>query len=524
MFDRKSFEGFGSRMENMLLSFPIYQLSQAKDPRFKGLNMVELGFSTMLFLLEMMLSSKKRATPDDVTLFLQRTVEEVYKISYSQEQATELRKYLLDTKLRNSGKKFRYPYTDYETGEQKELLIDLIEYDNYSIQMYKDEKVYLKLSNQGIELLFKTKEMYQEMQISITMLYFKQQLVKGAYSEALNSVNDLLLQIQQQINVFESKAAKLRSNVLSEFNYEKMKEELEKSRERTAEEKEQLIGLKLNVANAKENYQLQRLTKKEQERMNQIEEIERVLNQCTVNHAKLYVEKKKLLSTLKDSLELIIENMFSKTFHFEKEVIDKWYENQMNQEKLSAILVPMMPMRKTKMYNPLEAFSPQKTRKLKEVEAETIEEIDSETIRMDYEEEEKMRKEKEKLNLQLMKVIFKPLLTYEDYNLSDALNLLQENDMHLYSQIQNEYLDEFLMLCIKLHRSDNRAFSRVSLNELFDASEVVRLLVKTTHSLVELEDIDSFSMVETCKKIEFPSGDQITDFKIIRKVSEADAV
>lgn len=524
MFDHKMFEGFGSRMENLLLSLPIYQLSQAKDSRFSKLNLVELGFATLIFLLETMLGSKKRATPNDIVLFLQKTVQDIYKIPYTQQEAEELKKYLVDNKLRNNGRKYRIPYTDYETGEQKDMLIDLIEYDNYSIRMNKDGKTYLKLSNQGIEVLFKTKEMYQEMQISITMLYFKQQLEKGSYSEALNSVNDLSIQIQQQIKSFQSKAGKLQSNVLSEFNYQKLKSELETSRERTEEEKEQLAGLKLQVTSVKEKYQIQTLTKKQQKKMNMIEEIDRTLRHCSTLHERLFSQKKQMLSTLKSALELMIENLFGKTFHFEKEVIDNWYENQMNQDKLSSILVPMMPMKRHKIYNPMEAFAPQRIKKKREDNVEKIIELDEETIRREQEEEERRKKEKEKVNMRLMKLIFKPLLDYDAYQISDALKILQENDFQFYSELQDDVLDEFLKLCVKIHRGNYFIFQRVSLDELIDVSEVVGLLVKLTHQMEELEDIGEFVIEETGDVLEFPSGERITDYKIKRKERDLEDV
>lgn len=524
MLNHKGFDGFGNRMENLLLSFPIYQLSQANDTRFKNLNLVELGVATMIFLLETMLSGRKRATLDDVTFFLQKTVQKVYKINYSQQEAVDLRKYLLDQKLRNNGKKFVIPYVDFETGESKEMLIDLIEYDQYSIDMFKDGKSYLKLSDQGVEVLFKTKEMYQEMQISITMLYFKQQLEKGVFEEALNSINDLALQIQHQINVFKTKEEKLKANVLTEFNYDKMKKELKDSRNRTAEERKQLVGLKVNVDGTREKYQLQQLTKEEYRKMDQIEEIDRMLRICTDEHAKLFIKKKGLLSTLGNALEMMIENIFSKTFHFEKEVIGNWYDNQMGQEKLSAILIPMMPMKVKKMYNPLEAFNPQKVRKIRKAKEEVIDEPTDEEVQRIQAEREKVRKAKERIDLILIEVLLKPLLVYQEYRVSDAIKLVRNYDFSLYNKIQNNYAREFMLLCIRLHESNYRQLEAVAMDQLYDVSEIVQLVVKITHKIIDLEGFGSFLMLGTDQVLEMPSGDMITDFIIKRKVSESDAV
>jgi hypothetical protein len=47
-------------------------------------------------------------------------------------------------------------------------------------------------------MLFKTKEMYNELQVSITQLYLRQQIQKGVFDGALRSVEELALAVRNE--------------------------------------------------------------------------------------------------------------------------------------------------------------------------------------------------------------------------------------------------------------------------------------------------------------------------------------
>jgi hypothetical protein len=501
----------------MMLYFPIFQLSQATHSKYKKINLMELGFGTLIFMLDQMLSNKRKITNQTLTIFLKKTVEDIYNIVMTLEEANELRIYLVDTKLRNEGKKFSFKYTDYQTGEEKEELTDLIQYEDYSLKNIKENEIYLKLTPEAIELLFKTKEMFGELQISITMLYFKQQLKKGAYSEAFQTVKELLTQIDTQIEKFNNKMIKIKTNTLTEFNYEQISKDLEKSKEDTEREKDELNNLKEQVRQVRNNYQLMKLNKKEQQKMDQIEEIDKYLRKCMTSHESLFIKKQDFLATIKTSFELLIENMFSKAFHFEREIIDGWVDNRINQEVLSSILTPILPMKINKLYNPMEIFLPQKLINKKEVIVEEVVVLDEESIKKTYEEEQRVSAAREKIDSKIIRFMLEPLIMKESYYLSDAFKELREKDFGFYQDLQELYIPNLMELCVTLHQSDYKSFEMFSLEKIAVSPIIVQLLVKLTNKLNDLSDIDSFEIESTKGYIEFPNGAKITDIIIRRK-------
>ena len=78
--------------------------------------------------------------------------------------------------LRNGGRPFSYLFQDLETGQEELYKFALIDTADYQVQ----GKMKYKLSEIGLDLLFKTKEIYSELRISISQLYLRQQIEKGA--------------------------------------------------------------------------------------------------------------------------------------------------------------------------------------------------------------------------------------------------------------------------------------------------------------------------------------------------------
>lgn len=513
----EAFTGFNTRMENLLLFEPLYQLDNSKMAEFKDYKLKELGFATLSYMLEQMLVGTERITPESLTIFLQKTITDVYNKQLSYVEAESLRKYLVDRKLRNSGNKFTSEYTDFETGEKKEFSLDLIVYDDYSLKKIQDNKIHLKLSDKAVELLFKTKEIFQEAQITITVLFFKQQLEKGNFSSALRIAMELAFQIEQSILTFDQQIQRMKANALSEFNAERMRENLDRSRDQTEQEKEQIEALYYQVRDIRDNYQLMKLSRKQQEKLNQVESIDQYLRQCMVRHEVLLGKKQDLLQSVKNSFELLIENIFNKTYNFQREIIDSWIDKEITQDTLSRLLMPMLPLNHKKIHNPMEAFSPQRYRRKNILIEEKATNISKETEEIFFEQEEKIRKEKENLHYKILAAIIKPIKKKEFYHISEALIELEESDPALFDLITETNVEEFIAVCIELHRINYRKFENANLREVKGAPLIVRHLIKLTKENDVLEDIEGFEIVPGNKIAELSDNFSMDNFIIIRK-------
>lgn len=515
----KLFEGFSERYKNIILFQPIFQLSQSKDPKYNHLNLMEIGIAVLLMMLEKMLTGKSKISPDDINHFLQQLLKERYGVQMNSTEVNEFRNYIIDDKLRNGGRRFINHYTDLATGEEKVYSFDLITYDDFSYKDLREKNLYLKLTQEGIELLFKTKEMFAEMQISITMLYFKQQLEKGMFTQALTAVEELKLQIQTQINTIIKYENDLRSNALTMFKRNELEKKYRDSYEQTKQEKSQLSDLRLNVDGVKANYIAGQLSRKERKAYDQVLKIEKELTSCIAKHEILFTRKFELLKTLTSSLQLLIENAFSKQLHFEQEIIESWVAKKINQSKARDILKPVMPIRVNKFYNPFSAYDPQYVKKKRHEEEQSEDTLDNLTLAIHREMLEQEKEAVYKKEMEALEMILLPLKEKNRYFLSDIINELKTNQPEQYKRLEEELLQHFLNISVKVHRSPYKAFGPIPPEELPFEPDENRMMAYLGRKHQELEELEGFNVIATERQLVFDKGVVVTDYVVERKVN-----
>lgn len=512
----KIFEGFSERYKNILLFQPIYQLAQSKDQKYSHLNMMELGVSVLLMMLEKMLAGEGKISPEQINIFLQQLLRDRYNVLMNSTEANDLRSYLVDGKLRNGGDKFMNHYTDLATGEEKIYAFDLITYDGFSYQDLKEKNLYLKLTQEGIELLFKTKELFAEMQISITMLYFKQQLSKGMFLQALSAAEELKLQIQTQIGTIEKYENDIRSNALTMFKRDELEKKYEESFKQTKEDKQQLSELRTTIDEVKANYIAGQLSRKEKDAYGQVLRIEKVLTICIAKHEMLFAQKFKLLKTLTNSLQVLIGNAFSRNFNFRQEILESWIERKIGQSKAEAVLKPIMPMKVNKFYNPFAAFDQQYIRKVNDESIQVMDLVDNLQLAIHH---EVLEQEKEAIynkEMKALEFILLPLQTKDRYFLSDIFKEVKQSDPEYLSRVEEELLQHLLNISIKLHRSRYKSFGPISSEELPFESDETRMMAALGKKYPALREVEEFEMVSTERVMTFNKGTVMTDYIIER--------
>ncbi|WP_430787214.1 hypothetical protein VBD025_15855 [Virgibacillus flavescens] len=444
-------------------------------------------------------------------------MKEVYGTMLSQDEANELRRYLVDEKLRNNGENFAYSHTVYPGDEKKTIQFQLIEYANWTYEGHKNKEINLRLSEKGIELLFKTKEMFSEMQISITALFLKQQLEKGEFAPALNAAKDLIFQIDSQRNSIDRYSEKIRRNAISALEKDRLNQTIENSTNQTKQEKEQINDLRKNIDEIKMNYINGVLTKRERKKYETILQIDSLLDSCNSKIAILFTKKLDLSTTARSSVELLIENLFAKKFNFEQAVLQNWVTKRVTQEKAHKLLKPIMPVKYPKTYHPMWAFKTQTVKKVnhnleKMLPELSEEEKEAEILKL------KQQEEKDFQNFKRMaEYLLLPLIEKEYYFISDVLKDLRENNLSLYSELENQDFQLFLDTVMALHFNTYKQFEMHDLDEIAHDPDENKVLISITNENDELEDIGGFLIVETEKEFEFANGAMITDFIILRK-------
>src|SRR5699024_3097557 len=192
--------GYRDRMRRLALMDPLDELAgkRTKDQNGLDVDMRGLGMLTLLFFFERRLSRAYQTSRKDVTEFLLRMTADTYEVSFSQME--KITNDLMEVFRPVDGKKRRYQFVNWETKEEDEISYKIINDNGLDA---KTTTQFYTLDEDGLELLFATKEFYSEFQISINQLLLNQQINKGQFHDALREVREMELNVMTLVERFE---------------------------------------------------------------------------------------------------------------------------------------------------------------------------------------------------------------------------------------------------------------------------------------------------------------------------------
>lgn len=494
-------DGFNERMKHIAMFSPILRLEQ--PTKFKDLPIPTVALYVLLYMLENKLAFNKNTTKEELQYIILEVVRQFWNKGFTKAEADELEDWLVSKNLRNRGKAHTFTYYDFEKREEKTHYFHLIEYGEGTnvFSGREDNLDDFTLTSTGLDMLFKTKEVFGELRITISQLFFKRQFEKGLFTDALRRIHEMHTLIEDE----KKRIKKLQSNIVKDALGVSQRSELEAMIKRIDEtlktEREQFKDLQNLVEEKIDEYHEGRLTEKEQEGIHIIQEIEGKLLQAISLHESLFTEKQKTQNIMSESLESSIIHAFSVHLDFEQEILRELIEVPAKAEVLNAFSKPLLPLRHHKTFNPLLALAPQKRYKQKQQKEEEIVEVDEETKRIHEQEEDRKKQEIENKEYRYITALLKHLEEKDKYLLSDVLQLIETQDESLYEEILYNP-DSLLGLIAELHQSEYNRFEKVTSDvwkNLPDDKKMNRMLIRLATEVSTLQEIGPFSLLETDK-------------------------
>ncbi|MFF2876143.1 hypothetical protein ACFVR2_07455 [Gottfriedia sp. NPDC057991] len=492
-------EGFTERMKHVGMFAPILRVENPS--KFKELPISSIVLYVLLYMLENKLSLNTSTTKEELQFEIYELVKHNWCPTFTTKEAIELEEWLVSKHLRNHGKAHEFTYFDFEKGEERKHFFHLIEYGE-RMNVFADhssETTDFALTSTGLELLFKTKEVFGELRITMSQLFFRKQFEKGLFTDALRRIQEMHTLIEDEKKRIKKLQSSIIKDALGVSQRNDLANMLKQIHDTLKLERDQFRELQNLVEEKINEYHEGRLTEREAEGIHVIQEIGSKLNEAINLHESLFTEKQKTQNIMSDSLESSIVHAFSVYLDFEQEILNEIVESPVNEETLNIISKPLLPFRHKKIFNPLVVFTPQSRIKRKESKAEAIIEIDEETILMLEEKEELERQEQESREFGYVYAILSPLTKKESYTLKDVLTETEVRHPEIYHTII-ERQDDFLGFVTELHQAEYNQFEQVPPDiwqKLSGDKKVNRLLIKLTNELPLLESVNNFSLMET---------------------------
>ncbi|HHV29135.1 hypothetical protein [Acetivibrio mesophilus] len=521
MHQSKAYEGtaldclkdFRQRMNNLA---PFIHLSRKLIgfQKYSEVDMISVGFSVLLFILENMLIGREECSIEDIADFLQTILRRSYDINMTQEESREMAFYIRDSIAGSGGEVFEFSFRNLETNRDESISLKLIDTSYYEIK----KSARYKLTDRGMELLFKTREIYSEFRINITQMYLKQQIEKGVFSGALQTVNELNLQVRQLREKLESLLLNIRQNVLG-IDFEDLKQLFSRIKEQFEVERREFHNIKRILKEQRENLEKINYFDLEENELKSLEQIKILtekLNITTSEHDRLFNEKLDIVGEYLKTIEIRLRQGVSEFIDFEKSIFDMLISKNLNPQPLKSILSPLFTNNASlKVFNPFKALDPQRIKT--EAQEDERENIDIE-VAMEIKEKE-LREERERRDQKVMAyleaILFEAFYAGESY-LSCATERL---DADLYDMASFDF--DFYSLVIILHQN--------KLIDFKDLEDILSRMVRDTSAYniniyylfdriftkkPELRALKTLILISTDKKMSFQNGNEITDFII----------
>ena len=324
-----------------------------KDQRDKPVDMFGLGLLTLLFFFEKKLAREDKQGVVELATFLKKMTEnELYP---SLEEYVDLARQIIEVFRPAGGKGIRYDYYDYENACDDTIVLNILKADTFdSVQQLQ----YYTLDEQGLELVFATKEYFSEFQISISQMMLKKQLEKGHFHHALRQVEEMRINVHTIKDNMHRIRHDIQRNITSEDTYSRYKRLIEDVNHRLTVEHEEFEALCAFVSQTRSAYSSEVVTSGDDALFNVLTQIDNALTSVHAQHGGLLKESIELKSTALDAAAESLYYAGVTSFNFEQEVVSKMVAIPIPLMETRRLAQPFLKRKVMRTWSPLAVFEP----------------------------------------------------------------------------------------------------------------------------------------------------------------------
>lgn len=274
--------------------------------------MDNLVVSVLVFIMDSTLRYGEKCTKKDIAGFL-REMSEIY--GYPSEKAEVLTEFIVNDVLRNGGKTVAFNnFNSYRSDFAEE-----------GLHLLDDQNGSYTLTDEVYEFLFRTKEIDNELEFSVSRFKLQEFIKRGNYSKALDQSNELVSMMRRLRGQMDDFMLRCRTDVsrISVDDYDKLIKKVESLFEDGSNQMNEIrsvISAQLNaiIDSAGRGIIIANAEQTEREISRILENIDIVLSE----QSRIYNKKYTMSDLYKDILDSDFSDMLSKRFDFEKIILE----------------------------------------------------------------------------------------------------------------------------------------------------------------------------------------------------------
>lgn len=516
---------FPRRMKNVGLYAVIIQnssqkLSWKQYGFTKFDEQINLLFEVLLYIMEQSLKEEK-CTMDDIATYIDTINVQYLRKDISYEQCHQLGDFIVNTVLSNEGRPMYFGGYDFEKNEYEELHISYVANKIVYVENEVRRTSYY-LTDDGYNLLLSTLEIEDNMKFNIHEIIFRLHLEKQSYDKAVNDIKNVFNLIRIQFQRVQEAMRQIRRNALS-YSVDEYEEVLVGNLNTITDTKKKFQEYKTVIHERvkdleEENINIRKLSKKEQQDLNNLRVIEEYLTRVLDEHQKILNSHFDLKILYTEELERLSQARLIQRFSMRRDLYDKVLKQADTLENMDMFLRPLFNRNPEKIYNLNKVFSYEKSVNAG-MEKDTEEEVD-------FDEEAFRREKEEKLQKKLL--VYEKSLQYllEKASVTGEVSLGQLKDrLDIYPEEKEIFIpnvDVFKEIMVELIR--NRTIDiatlkkerREYIQEQPDGFQLNEMILKLVEEQPENNDITSIE-VERLENEEAITFSEIKDEENRRK-------
>lgn len=516
---------FPRRMKNVGLYAVIIQnssqkLSWKQYGFTKFDEQINLLFEVLLYIMEQSLKEEK-CTMDDIATYIDTINVQYLRKDISYEQCHQLGDFIVNTVLSNEGRPMYFGGYDFEKNEYEEMHISYVANKIVYVENEVRRTSYY-LTDDGYNLLLSTLEIEDNMKFNIHEIIFRLHLEKQSYDKAVNDIKNVFNLMRIQFQRVQEAMRQIRRNALS-YSVDEYEEVLVGNLNTITDTKKKFQEYKTVIQERvkdleEENINIRKLSKKEQQDLNNLRVIEEYLTRVLDEQQKILNSHFDLKILYTEELERLSQARLIQRFSMRRDLYDKVLKQADTLKNMDMFLRSLFNRNPEKIYNLNKAFSYEKSVNAG-MEKDTEEEVD-------FDEEAFRREKEEKLQKKLL--VYEKSLQYllEKASVTGEVSLGQLKDrLDIYPEEKEIFIpnvDVFKEIMVELIR--NRTIDiatlkkerREYIQEQPDGFQLNEMILKLVEEQPENNDITSIE-VERLENEEAITFSEIKDEENRRK-------
>jgi len=348
--------GYRERMRRLALMDSLVVLGgkRTEDLNGKRIDMQGFGMLTLLFFFERRLAREYETSAEHLTLFLLEMARDIYHID--KRRMERIARDLITNFRPSSGKKRAFTFFNWEINDEETIEYSILKDNGFDA---KTQTQFYTLDEDGLELLFATKEFYSEFQISINQLLLKQQIQKGEFNNALRQIREMEIDVDTLRERIEDMENEIRRTIVSEETFDRYQRLLDETIERLEREDEEFKALQQFIRETRDMIYSGDIEEHEEKSRQLIVRIARELEAVHYEHAELISLTVNLRNTALTTAQETLYYTGVQSFNFDQDIVSMILSKPLSPDVMKGVIHPFLKVEQNPIWSPLTLLAEQ---------------------------------------------------------------------------------------------------------------------------------------------------------------------